>query len=138
MKHRLLAVSAVSLAIALGLAPLAHAGALPDTKLRVKSVVLEPRTGAVDVTARTRCSGRGTMSWESSISQKGQRDRAFMKVPCDGKVRTQTLTLQPRNKRFHAGSAVFMVGDIICGKDACIGGATAQRTRLMPHRSAAV
>jgi hypothetical protein len=135
--HRTAIVAALMVGGLLLAGPAEAAGSgLPDTKLRLQSVVLVPRTGAVEVTARTRCEGVGSMRWEAAVTQSDRRDRESSKVPCDGVTRTQTLVLRPKSGRFHAGQALFALGDIICGKDVCIGALSARYVRLMPHRDA--
>ena len=134
--RRVLTTAVIAAALLVSFIPAASASGLPDTRLRIQSVVLEPSSGTVTVTARTKCSGEGTMSWETSLRQGVRHDRARQNVPCDGVARTQTLILESRTGRFHAGRAIFMLGDIICGTDICIGGASAGPIRLLPNRSA--
>jgi len=112
----------------------AAASGLPETRLRLESVQLVPRTGTIVVTARTRCEGKGEMRWEAQVSQQGKRDRAAQNVPCDGAWRTQQLRLQPNTGRFHAGTVSVAYGDIVCGRDVCIGALIGTRVRLLPHR----
>ena len=117
-------------------APQAQAAAhgLPETRLRLQSVELVPRTGTIVVTARTQCEGRGEMRWEAHASQRGKRDRAAQDVPCDGAWRTQQIQLKPKSGRFHAGTVSFAFGDIVCGRDVCIGAVSGTWVRLLPHR----
>lgn len=119
-----------------GLATPALAADLPDDRLRLKSVTLIPSTGTVAVTVRARCTGHGTMSWQTSLRQNGQRNRASTDVPCDGIARTSTVPLAPGNgRRFHTGDALFTFGELLCGTHTCIGFQSLAAVRLHPHRS---
>lgn len=134
--RRALTTAVLAAGLLVGFMPPASASDLPDTRFRVQSVVLDPSSGTVTVTARTKCTGEGTMRWETSLRQGGSHDRASQDVPCDGVARTQALILESRTGRFHAGQATFMIGDIICGTNICIGSATGSPIRLLPNRSA--
>ncbi len=134
--RRAIATTITATALLLSFITPASAADLPDTRFHIQSVVLDPGSATVTVTARTRCSGEGTMSWDTSLQQGDHRDRASRDVPCDGVARTQALILQPRTGRFHAGRANFVSGDVVCGTNVCIGSATGRPIRLLPNRSA--
>ena len=135
MRRALLVVATVIGLLAASGSPVS-AGDLPQDRFHLKSITLDPRTGSVEVAARTSCTGNGTMSWEASLRQNARGDRGSRRVPCDGVVRAQTLTLQPKSGRFHAGQAEFTIGDIVCGTNVCIGAARGGFVRLLPHQSA--
>jgi hypothetical protein len=133
---RVVVAALAALGMMVGLATPALAGDLPHDRLRLKSVTLIPSTGAVAVTVRARCAGHGTMSWQTSLRQDRQRDRASTDVPCDGKARTSTVPLTPGNgRRFHTGDARFTIGELLCGTQTCIGFQSLAYVRLHPHRS---
>ncbi|HVQ17801.1 MAG TPA: hypothetical protein VMT27_02045, partial [Actinomycetes bacterium] len=64
----------IAVALLAGLALPASASTLPDTRYRILSVVLVPRTGDVVVTAKTSCAGKGSMSWDVDLRQGGRHD----------------------------------------------------------------
>jgi len=133
--RKVLVSTVLALSIAMSFVSPASAASLPDTHFRVKSVTLDARSGTILVRARVQCTGRGTMSWDSSVRQSGTRAHSSEDVPCDGLFRMQNIFLVPKSGRFHAGTAELVTGDIICGTDVCIGGATGRLVRLQPHRS---
>src|SRR6185436_16429821 len=57
---------------------------LPKTVLKIRSLDWQPRSGSVAVTARVKCTGRGSFSWQVSLEQKKARDKGSANVPCDG------------------------------------------------------
>ena len=111
----------------------ASAAPLPETVLKVKSIDWQPRTGDVEVTARVKCTGKGSYSWQASLEQKRSRDRGSAKVPCDGDGFNSTIVLNARQGRFHPGAALFGKGSVTCGGDVCIGFQTIQPTRISPR-----
>jgi hypothetical protein len=111
----------------------AAAASLPKTKLNVKSVDWHNRTGTVAVTARVKCKGKGTYSWQVSLTQHHARDRGSAKVPCDGDGFASTIVLDAKKGRFHPGPADFAHGSITCGEDACIGFLVGEKIRISPR-----
>lgn len=135
------AIVAAVVAAALALPALPAAAApLPKTVLKIKSIDWQPRSGSVEVTARVKCTGKGTFRWDVGLEQKRAKARGSAKVPCDGDGFLSTIVLDPRAGRFHPGAALFTRGAIICGSDACIGFQILERTRISPpgqaHRGA--
>ena len=129
--HRAAVVAAVVAALALPALP-AAAAPLPKTVLKIKSIDWQPRSGDVEVTARVKCTGKGTFRWDVGLEQKHAKDRGSANVPCDGDGFLSTIVLDPRTGRFHPGAALFMHGAIICGSDACIGFQVIKQTRISP------
>jgi|1185.fasta_scaffold462406_2 hypothetical protein len=124
---------AVASAGAMGTATNAYAGGsrLPDVKFHLKTLSWDPHTGNVMVTARVRCTGKGSFRWEVGIQQK-VRARASANVPCDGDGFLASIELHSRNGRFHPGAADLTRGIIICGQDVCIGTESIEKTRIPP------
>lgn len=130
--YRAVALSAVVAALALPALPAAAATApLPETVLRIKTIDWQPRTGNVEVTARVKCTGKGSFRWGVTLEQR-VRARNSSNVPCDGDGYLSTLVLDPRNGRFHPGAAEMTTEQIVIGKDFGIGSATLQRIRISP------
>jgi hypothetical protein len=130
--HRAAVVAAVVAALALPALP-AAAAPLPKTVLKIKSLDWQPRSGDVDVTARVKCTGKGTFRWDVGLEQKRAKDRGSANVPCDGDGYLSTIVLDPRDGRFHPGAALFTHGSITCGSDACIGFQVLERIRITPR-----
>lgn len=125
---------AVVTALALPAIPaFAAAAPLPKTVLKVKSLDWQPRSGNVEVTARVKCTGKGTFRWDVGLEQKRTKARGSARVPCDGDGFLSTIELDPRNGRFHPGDALFTHGSITCGSDACIGFQVLKQTRITPR-----
>jgi len=99
---------------------------------RLQSVEWIPRTGDVVVTAKVSCSAEGSMSWQTSVSQRGRRDLGSLDIPCDGRTRIQSIVLDARKKRFHAGSSEFTFGTVVCEGSDCYGGIEIRTLRLHP------
>ena len=125
-------VSAIVMVSVFGALP-ASAARLPDTVMKVKSIDWQNRTGNVEVTARVKCTGKGTFSWQASLTQKRSRDRGSARVPCNGDGFRSTIVLDARHGRFHPGKALFGKGSITCGGDVCIGFQTIEPTRISPR-----
>lgn len=137
--HRAALLAAITCAVLLPSLPASAATAsLPETVLRVKSIDWQPRTGNVEVTARVKCTGKGSFQWGVALEQR-VRARNASDVPCDGDGYRSTLVLDPRNGRFHPGAAVMTTEQIIIGRDSGIGTATLERIRISPpgHRQGA-
>ncbi|MEO8106949.1 MAG: hypothetical protein ABI720_06480, partial [Actinomycetes bacterium] len=109
----------------------AAAAPLPETVLKVKTIDWQPRTGNVEVTARVKCTGKGSFQWGVALEQR-VRARNSSNVPCDGDGYRSTLVLDPRNGRFHPGPAVMTTEQIILGEDVGIGSALLERIRISP------
>ena len=109
----------------------ASAAPLPETVLKVKSIDWQPRTGNVEVTARVKCTGKGSFQWGVAIEQR-VRARSAANVPCDGDGFLSTLELDPRKGRFHPGAAEMTTEQIVIGTDFGIGTATLERIRIGP------
>lgn len=125
-------LAATTAAVILPTVPASAATApLPETVLRVKTIDWQPRTGNVEVTARVKCTGKGSFQWGVALEQR-VRARASSNVACDGRGSRSTLVLDPRNGRFHPGEAVMTTEQIIIGKDVGIGAATLERIRITP------
>jgi hypothetical protein len=141
--RRLPAGIGVSLALSVTLlmisAPTASAASphrtasLPKTVLKIRSIDWQPRSGAVVVKARVKCTGKGSNSWQVSLAQKHGRDRGSAKVPCNGEGFRSSIVLEAHKGRFHPGSAIFAHGSITCGRDACIGFQVARTIRISPR-----
>jgi hypothetical protein len=128
--HRAALLSVGLAALALPLTPASAAAApLPETVLHLKSIDWQPRTGNVEVTARVKCTGDGIFRWGVSLDQR-VRAHASTRVPCDGDGFLSTLVLDPRNGRFHPGTAGFGLEQIVMNDDAGIGSATYRTIRI--------
>ena len=139
VSQRAALLAAITTAVLLPALPASAATApLPETVLKLKTIDWQPRTGNVEVTARVKCTGKGSFQWGVVIEQR-VRARNASKVPCDGDGYRSTLELDPRNGRFHPGAAELTIEQIIIGKDFGIGSATLERIRISPpgHRQGA-
>jgi hypothetical protein len=125
-------VAAVLAALALPALP-AAAAPLPKTVLKIKAIDWQPRSGDVEVSARVKCTGKGTFRWDVGLKQKRAKASGSAKVPCDGDGFRSTIVLDPRSGRFHPGEALFTRGSITCGSDACIGFQVLEKIRITPR-----
>lgn len=124
-------LTATTAALALPAFPAAASTApLPETVLRVKSVDWVPRTGAVTVTARVKCTGQGSFRWQAGLDQGSTRARNSSNVPCDGDGYLSTLVLDPRSGRFHPGRAELSTGGLVTGDGVGAGWLTVEQIRL--------
>jgi hypothetical protein len=106
---------------------------LPKTVLKLRSIEWQRRSGAVEVSARVKCTGRGTFSWQVSLEQKKSRDKGSAKVPCDGDGFLSTIVLAAKHGRFHPGSAEFGYGSVTTGPDSGIGFFVLEHIRISPR-----
>jgi hypothetical protein len=127
-------LTATSAVLAIPALPAAASTApLPETVLRVKSVDWQPRTGAVAVTARVKCTGEGSFRWQAQLDQGNVRARNSSNVPCDGDGYLSTLVLDPKQGRFHPGSAELGIGGLVTGDGVGAGWLTVEQLRLSPR-----
>jgi hypothetical protein len=101
--------------------PARTSSSLPKTVLKIRSIDWQQRTGSVEVSARVKCTGRGTFSWQVSLEQKKARDKGSARVPCDGDGFRSTIVLDAKRGRFHPGSAEFGHGSVTTGQHSGIG-----------------
>ena len=106
---------------------------LPKTVLKLRSIEWKPRTGSVAVTARVKCTGRGTFSWQVSLDQHKAHDKGSANVPCDGDGFRSTIILDAKQGRFHPGKAEFGHGSVTTGPDSGIGFFVVEQTRISPR-----
>lgn len=131
VKHRAALLSAVVALLALPALPAAAATApLPETKLKVKSIDWQPRSGNVEVTARVKCTGEGTFRWDVRLEQGRTKDQGSANVPCDGDGFFSTILLEPRTGRFHPGIAALSTGGTVIGDGMGAAWVTVQGIRL--------
>jgi hypothetical protein len=127
-------LTATTAALALPALPaVASTAPLPETVLRVKSVDWQPRTGAVAVTARVKCTGEGSFRWQARLDQGSVRARNSSNVPCDGDGYLSTLVLDPKQGRFHPGRAELGIGGLVTGDGVGAGWLTVEQIRLSPR-----
>ncbi|MFL6287508.1 MAG: hypothetical protein ACJ73L_03865 [Actinomycetes bacterium] len=106
---------------------------LPKTVLKIRSLEWQPRSGSVAVTARVKCTGRGTFRWQVSLQQKKARDKGSATVPCDGDGFRSTIILNAHQTRFHPGNAEFGHGSITTGGDVGVGFFIVEQVRISPR-----
>jgi hypothetical protein len=106
---------------------------LPKTVLKIRSIEWHHRTGTVAVSARVKCTGRGTFSWQASLEQHHARDKGSAKVPCDGDGFRSTIELKAHQGRFHPGPATFGHGSVTTGGDVGIGFFVVRQIRISPR-----
>ena len=106
---------------------------LPKTVLKIRSLDWQPRTGSVAITARVKCTGKGSFSWQVSLQQKKARDKGSAKVPCDGDDFRSTIMLDAHKARFHPGAAEFGHGSITSGGDVGVGFFIVEQIRISPR-----
>ena len=106
---------------------------LPKTVLKIRSIEWQNRSGMVEVSARVKCTGRGTFSWQVSLAQKKARDKGSANVPCDGDGFRSTIVLDAKRGRFHPGAAEFGHGSVTTGPDSGIGFFVLEHNRISPR-----
>lgn len=123
---RLAAVVAVTVT---GLMPITAAPAQAATArassfgldLTIVSYDWIPRTGHLEVTAQIECPRRERgASWTVNVKQRVAAMTTHA-IACTGQSHEQTLVLEPKDGRFHPGSATLQLTTIECISDFCAG-----------------
>ncbi|MCZ3387941.1 MAG: hypothetical protein LH645_02190 [Actinomycetia bacterium] len=124
------AVAVASLSPLVVAAPAQAAGSGPHFKIVSYSWV--PRTGNLDVTARVDCPRQvWNASWSLKVEQRVSA-QGFQKISCTGEPQLLTLALDPKNGRFHPGSATQALTTNQCISDFCTGLALSRDMRIPP------
>ncbi len=90
-------------------------------QIKVVSYSWVPRTGNLEVTARVDCPRQvWSASWSLTVKQRVSA-KAFQKVSCTGQPQLLTITLDPKNGRFHPGAATQELTTTECISDFCAG-----------------
>lgn len=115
---------AAAVAIA-SLSPLALAvpaqAAGSGLQIKIVSYSWVPRTGNLEVTARVDCPRQvWSASWSLKVKQR-VLGKGFQKISCTGQPQLLTITLDPKNGRFHPGAATQELTSIECISDFCAG-----------------